>query len=267
MNLPLLFAEHSAPELAMLGLCLFLLGMTKGGFPVGSLALPLMILAWPQQTGAARSAVSFMLPLLCTMDVIAMFFYFRHVQWNRVQWLLPGTLIGVAVASLLFVSDQHALLAVSDRALKLCIGILGLIFCFWQFLGSRILGRIQENRKPGRGKSALFGFTAGLTSTMAHAAGPVMQMYLLPQRLPKKEFAATNCAYFFLLNLIKLLPFTLLGRIRAEHLQLGAALFPVIPFGVFAGWLIVHRIRPEWYRRFIGIVLFCTSLLLILKSL
>ena len=65
--------------------------------------------------------------MLCLMDLIALCFYRKHVDWRRISLLIPGTLIGVILASALFVSDSAAV-SVSDRVLKMLIGSLGVIF-------------------------------------------------------------------------------------------------------------------------------------------
>ncbi len=260
------FISHfHALDLFWIGLGLFLTGMGKGGFPVGPIALPILILMWPVQSQAAREAVGFMLPMLCLMDVVALAIYWRHVLWGRLIYLLPATLLGVATASFLFVSNDAAV-AVSDRALKLLIGVLGIVFVAYFALKKWILKHIHAS-EPNWTKGNIFGFAAGMTSTLAHAAGPVMQMYLLPQLLEKKKFAATSCAFFWVLNLVKLLPFSMMGRIHADNLKLGIVLLPVIPLGVACGWWLTHRTRQSHYTLLIYCVLLITSVALIVKSL
>jgi len=258
-------SQYATSELFWIGLSLFLIGMSKGGFPVGSIALPLLILVWPSQTQAARSAVGFMLPMLCIMDFVALLFYWKKVFWGRLIYLMPATIVGVALASFFFVSDT-ALVAVSDRLLKIIIGGLGLLFVLYFAIKKWLLNHIHTS-EPNWTKGTLFGLTAGVTSTLAHAAGPVMQMYLLPQQLEKKNFAGTSCAYFWMLNLIKLLPFILLGRIQPTNLKLGALLLPVIPLGVGLGWWLTHKTKQTHYTTLIYAVLLVTSLVLILKAI
>ena len=262
-----MFAGFSVVELAWIGLSVLLLAMSKGGFPVGSIALPILILMWPDQARSARSAVAFLLPVLCAMDVVAIAFYRRQIQWNRLLRLFPASLAGVALGSLLFVSDEAALVAVSDRTLKLCIGILGLCFVLYHATRKWLFAHLVESVQPGWAKSSVFGLGAGVTSTMAHAAVPVLQMYLLPQKLPKLQFAGTTAAYFFVLNLVKMLPFALLGRIQTRNLALGGALLPLVPFGVGLGYILVRMMKSRHYTGFIYAVLFITSVLLIVKSL
>ena len=258
-------SQFAALDLFWIGLSLFLIGMSKGGFPVGAVALPILILVWPVQAQAARESVGFMLPMLCLMDVVALVIYWRHVQWGRLIYLIPSALLGVAIASFLFVSDE-AMVAVSDRALKMLIGLLGILFVGYFAAKKWVLRHIRA-AEPNWTKGSAFGFTAGMTSTLAHAAGPVMQMYLLPQHLDKKKFAATSCAFFWGLNLIKLLPFSLMGRIQVENLKLGAVLLPVVPLGVAFGWWLTHRTRQRHYTILIYTVLLITSITLIFKAL
>jgi len=258
--------DYTIADLGWIGLSVLLLAMSKGGFPVGSIALPVLILVWPNQAKAARSAVAFLLPVLCSMDIVALAFYRRQILWRRLARLFPATLAGVAVGSILFGSDEAALVADSDRGLKLCIGVLGLLFVLYHAARKWIFAHLGGDRQPGWGKASLFGLGAGLTSTLAHAGGPVLQMYLLPQKLPKLQFAGTTAAYFFVLNLVKMAPFALLGRIQSQNLVLGAILLPLIPLGVGAGYLLVRSMKTRHYRGFIYAVLFVTSILLIAKA-
>jgi len=258
-------SQYAALDLFWIGLSLFLIGMSKGGFPVGAIALPILILVWPTQAQAARAAVGFMLPMLCVMDIVALSFYWRKVQWRRLVFLMPATVVGVALASLLFVSDESAVIAVSDRALKIMIGVLGILFVVY-FAAKKWILRHLHASEPNWTKGTVFGFAAGMTSTLAHAGGPVMQMYLLPQQLEKKKFAGTSCAFFWMLNLIKLLPFAMLGRIQSENLKLGAALLPVIPLGVALGWWLTHKTEQKHYTIIIYAVLLITSVTLIVKA-
>ncbi len=259
-------SQYSFVDLSLIGLVLMLSGMNKGGFPVGLIATPLLILVWPVPSHAARAAVGFMLPMLCLMDVIAMTIYRKSIEWQRLKYLWVGSVAGIALASILFVADEAALLAVSDRALKICVGILGMLHVIYVAARRFILRRLDHALQPAWGTGALFGFSAGLTSTLAHAAAPVMQMYLLPQKLPKKRYVATNGAFFLVVNLVKLLPFASLGRITKDSLVLGGAMLPVLPVGVALGWWLTHKTSQEHYTLLIYTTLLITSVLLIVKA-
>lgn len=257
----------STAELVWIGVSVLLLGMAKGGFPIGSVALPLLVLVWPTGEDPTRRAVAFILPLLCMMDVTALVFYRRHVQWRHITPLFPAMIVGVAVASILFVSDTTGIVAVSDRALKLCIGGIGLLFVAHQAFRKKILKKLERTRTTSPLVASIFGFFSGIASTLAHAGGPPFQMYLLPRGLPKMAYAATTVAFFFVLNLVKVPPFALAGRLDAPTLILGAALLPIVPIGVGLGYLLVRWMNPKHYVGFIYTILFATSGLLIVKAL
>ncbi|MCF7854269.1 MAG: sulfite exporter TauE/SafE family protein [Candidatus Pacebacteria bacterium] len=257
----------SVPEYLPIAACIFLLGMSKGGFPIGAVVLPTLILVWPTAIGPAKHAVAFMLPLLCTMDVVAVTLYRAHIQWRRVIHLVPGSLIGVLLGSIFFISDSHAFISVSDRALKIIIGSIGILFVVYRLGRHWLAAHIPHRETPRPAVNLGFGLTAGLTSTLAHAAGPVAQIYFLMQNLPKMQFAATIAGFFFGLNLLKLIPFVALGRLDLATLSLAAKMLPVVPLGVGAGYLIVRTMKGTWYLAFIHIILFITATTLIWKAI
>jgi len=258
-------AGVSLSHFIWIGASVFILGLTKGGLPVGPLALPILVLAWPEQRAAARSAIGFMLPLLCVMDVNAVIAWRRHIRWGLIAPLLPGAVVGVAAASLLFLQADGPGAALSDRVLKFLIGAVGMGFVLHRALSGRI--RSAGPARPGRVRAGLIGLAAGVTSTIAHAAGPLAQMYFLAVRLPKNEFAATLAGFFFVLNLIKVPPYALFGMIHTGNLLLAATLLPLVPVGVFTGCALVRKMSGTHYIRFIYVLLFGASAVLIVKSL
>lgn len=258
--------ELELHSIIWIGLSVFLLGMSKGGFPIGNVALPLIVLSWPASAQATRHAVAFMLPLLCLMDIGAWLVYHRHIQWHLLRPLFPGMLAGVAMGTVFFVFSPAQGAGISDRVLKGAIGALGLIFSLWHLIQPRI--RHYLTQKPPVGITAwIFGGMAGITSTLAHAAGPVMQMYLLPRNLPKMHFAATTAAFFMVLNGVKLVPFAAAGRFTHANLSLALLLLPLIPAGVSSGYWLVKRTRQQNYVRLIRAVLFGASLLLVMRAI
>jgi uncharacterized membrane protein YfcA len=82
---------------------------------------------------------------------------------------------------------------------------------------------------------------------VANAAGPVMMIYLLSMRLPKKEFIGTSAWFFFIVNIVNWVkvPFSVsLGLITAQSLLLDAVLAAGVIAGAVAGAFIARRI-PE----------------------
>jgi uncharacterized membrane protein YfcA len=262
-----IIATYGITGLGWIALSLFLTSMSKGGFPVGSIAVPLLVLMWPEETGAARAAVGFMLPMLCLMDLAAFVLYRKYVRWDRIKPMIPGSIAGVALASILFISEKYAVLHVSDEALRIAIGVLGLGFVGWHAAGSWIRRHLETAHIPSTKLCFGYGIVAGICSSLAHAAGPLMQMVLLPQRLPKMQFVATMVAYFFFLNWIKMIPFTFMGRIHEQNLTLGLLMLPVIPIGVLTGFALVRITHQKFFITLVYCALAVTSTFLILNGI
>lgn len=245
----------------------FLTSTGKGGFPAGPVAMSLLVLVFPGQTEAARSAVAFMLPLLILMDIFGFILYRKHILWKKMLPLIPGTLAGVALATILFVSKENSFVYIPDKWFRLFLGILGLSFVIYRALKSWLIQKLaNKDRGGGIAAAGIFGFLAGVVSTMSNSAAPLIQMYLLPQKPKKMNFAATVVAFFFFLNVLKMVPFSLMGRIEVKNLLLGVWMLPVIPIGVAAGYGLVRIMKERHYTVVIYAALMVTSTLLIIRS-
>lgn len=60
----------------------------------------------------------------------------------------------------------------------------------------------------------------------------------------KTLFAGTSILFFFVVNLIKLVPHALLGQLLIENLIVSAALLPLAPLGIWIG-LKLHGIVSQ----------------------
>ena len=93
------------------------------------------------------------------------------------------------------------------------------------------------------------GLCAGIVTMLANAAGPVMTVYLLSQRLEKKEHLGVFSRFFLFINLFKV-PFSAdLGIINPRSLATNLVLLPCVVVGILLGWQILKRIpqKPfEW---------------------
>ncbi len=239
---PLLFVL-----LGSLGAMVFGMGKVGFGGGVGILAVPMMILACG---GDSSKAVGLMLPLLIAADYCAVAAWWRQWQWRSIAQLLPGVVVGIAAgAGVIAALKQIGADEVTDAALKLLIGIIALGFVVLRALQWR-LHRTWTFR-PVPWQAAAGGGLVGLTSTLAHAAGPVATMYLLSQRLGKRRFVATNVCLFWIVNQLKLVPYGLLGLIRTDTLTMGVWLIPGVVAGALLG-RVLNRLLGE--RSFAGII-------------
>src|SRR5205814_1613799 len=85
-------------------LAIFLIGLTKSGFGSGAglMIAPMTTLAMAHLPKyGADAALGLLLPLLMVGDIIAIWQYRRLLSMQIVKRLIPGTLIGVILGSLL----------------------------------------------------------------------------------------------------------------------------------------------------------------------
>lgn len=240
-------------------LAVFLIGLTKSGFGagVGLLNVPMIVLAMSRIPGRGPdAALGLMLPLLIAGDLIAVWQYRHLFSLGIVRKLLPGTLAGVVLGGLLLWSfhNQPPKLAVGLIKTEIGIESILLVALHWW----RQAKGVQTHLLPEPIRSHLTGAFAAVSSTLAHAAGPIVAMYLLPLRLDRQLFVGTCAIYFFLLNTAKL-PAYYAGGMFANASPLFAACFlPLVLAGALFGFWVNKRISD---RLFGGIVYAVTFLL------
>jgi uncharacterized protein len=226
---------------------IFLIGVSKAGFAtgLGMLTTPLLATAMP-----AHQAIGVVLPLLIASDLATLALFRRHWRLELIRWPLLGALIGIALGMLLVKS-------VPDTALKLSIGCAG--FALTTLLIVRNLWYPTRAYAPGPLQGTGVGTLAGFTSTLAHAAGPIMALFLLAQKVDKAAFVATNGLFFTLNNLLKLPPYVGTGLVNDSTLKLGLHFLPTVLLGVATGWLLNRSLPQKHFNVIIYALLFLTS--------
>ena len=215
---------------------LLISGISKSGFGsgLGILAVPMLALTMPTTQAAA-----IMLPILCVMDLAALWAY--RGTWSRenMKIMLPGGLTGILVGALTF-------RYVSEAGLKLMLGAVAIGFLLQRWISA---SATQEKTVPTAGKGYFWSTLSGYTSTLAHAGGPPMSIYLLPQKMDKALLVGTTVVFFTIMNYFKLIPYTLLGLFDSSNLATSAGLAPLGVLGIFCGvWLRKHIPEDLFYR-------------------
>ncbi|EAS43035.1 sulfite exporter TauE/SafE family protein [Photobacterium profundum] len=209
-------------------------GIGKGGLggALGIIAVPLMAL-----TIAPTQAAAILLPILCLMDVFAIKEHYRHADYTQIKLMLPGAVVGVVLAGL-FLS------VTPEAGLKLLIGGLSLLFCL-QYIASRNKVKKKLGVVSGVITAWFWSVLSGFSSTAIHAGGGPASIYLLPLKLDKVVLVATMAVLFGIINLFKLVPYTLLGEFDQTNLLTALVLMPLAPVGVKLGIKILHRVSQD----------------------
>lgn len=121
--------------------------------------------------------------------------------------------------------------------------------------------------KPTVAKSSATGFFAGVSSTIAHAAGPIISLHLLPQRLERGAFISTGGMYFFLLNSIKLPGFYKVGMFSHTPIQWYLYLGPLVVIGTLCGRWLTRRINDAMFANIVYGLTFVMGIYLLAKGI
>lgn len=212
------------------GLCC---GISKAGLAgVGMLTVLLMAEVIP---GKASSGV--VLPMLVFADVMAALMFRQKILWHHIRALMWPVLAGIVTGWLI-------LAKLPNNAFRPLIGGMVLLMLALHLIRARV-PRLAEMLPHSQAFTRGTGWFAGLSSMVANAAGPVATIYLLIQKLPKKEFVSTMAWLFLFVNLAKV-PFSLsLGLIGEGSLSLNAALIPCVLIGLALGRAAVHRLPQK----------------------
>lgn len=233
---------------------MLLTGLGKSGFGsgFGALATPLLALTIP-----AADAAALLLPLLIIMDLFTLPYYWNRFHAGHLRILLVGALVGIAIGAYYFNALSH-----NEQAMKIGIGALSVLFVLIQVGRSLILGALHD-RKPSWIIGWLMGAIGGFTSTIAHAGGPPVTIYLVPQKLPRDQFVGTTAILFAIVNIVKLVPYYSLGLLRVSNITTVLLLAPLAYLGVRLGVFLNQRFSEKWFTRFIYAFLFITGLELV----
>lgn len=229
-----------------------LVGLSKGGFggAFALLGVPLMALAIPPVQAAA-----IMLPILIVMDMVSLWAWRRHADYQTLVIMLPGAIIGIAVgwATAAFVTDAM---------IRLIVGLVALWFV-WRYVAARIAagrGADVPARGHNRGLGSFWGMIAGFTSFVSHAGGPPYQIYTLPLKQDPRIYTGSSVRFFAVINAIKLIPYFALGQFDAQNLKTSALLAPIAPVATLAGAMIVRRMKPDIFYPFMYAMVALTAL-------
>ena len=230
------------------------IGVSKAGFGggLGMLTTPLCVIAF-----GPKDAIGILLPLLCAGDFFSLFHYWKKWDARNLLWLMPGVVPGIVIGTTLVGRF-------SARELNLAIGIIAVSFVTFQIFKDAIF-KAEQKLRPSHWLGFPVGLVAGITSTFAHGAGPVVAMFLIPQKLPKEIFVGTSILVFSWINWLKVPFFVHAGLIRPETLKTTLCFLVLIPVGVKLGIWLNTRFSEKGFLRFVFVATFITGIQLIFQ--
>jgi uncharacterized membrane protein YfcA len=205
------------------------IGLSKSGL-AGTATLNVVIMA---KIFDAKPSVGIVLPMLIVADLMGYLINRKGGSWKQIVPMIPAAVVGVIAGWLLL--DR-----VDNGTARIVIGILILALLAFNVVLNR---RREQLLALTRDRTFTWGMggIAGISTMLANAAGPVMTVYLLAQRLEKKEHLGVFCRFFLFINLFKL-PFSgSLGIVTGPSLMTNLVLLPGVIAGIILGWLLLKR--------------------------
>ena len=231
-------------------------GISKGGFGSGAAFAAASILALVIEPGLALGV---MLPLLMLIDASALRPYWRKWSGIDVKLLLIGGLPGIAVGAALY---QVA----SPDLFRLLIGGVAVGFVVWHLALASGLIRLARTRMPDLA-GVLIGSVVGFTTFVSHAGGPPAAVFLLSRGLTKTQYQATTVLLFWVLNIVKFLPYAALGMFTAQTFLANLVLAPFAILGTWIGVRAHHLVTERLFFALTYVLLFVTGTKLIWDGL
>jgi len=213
-----------------------IVGLTKTGVPgVGILAIVLMA-----SVVDAKQSVGLLLPVLIMGDVFAVTYYRRHAVWRHLLRLMPSAFIGIVIGYFLMG-------AIKGWQLRPLIGAIVIIMLALEEWRARRLAHVEF--RASWATALPVGVAAGITTTLANAAGPLITLYFIAMRFEKERFMGTAAWYFLVLNCVKI-PFFVAQDpplVTGASVRAGLCLLPAVAVGALAGILVLKRMSQKWF--------------------
>lgn len=253
------FMEPGVPPVVFwvfVGLAIVIQGISKSGFAGGAgiLSLPLMLLVMPVNLVAAT-----LLPLLILCDFNAIYHHWHNKDWEHVLRIYVPAVFGIVLGALVWWWVGKQGVESYSVAIKRFVGVLAIVFGFYIVAKESSMMWV-ERHKPGPRAALVAGIAAGFTSTIAHAAGPIVSLYMFGQGMGKSLFVGTVAWTFTLINLTKLPFYLTVGLVDFGVLQFDLVLIPLIPLGSYLGHWMHTRVSERAFNRVIMVLTFLAGL-------
>jgi uncharacterized membrane protein YfcA len=233
-------------------LAAFIIGLSKAGLRgIDMMNVTIMAIVF-----GSKASTGIVLPLLCVADVIAVFYYHRHAQWNHfwklIPWMVIGILVGVYVGK-----DLNEAIFRKLMAIIIIVTV-------------AIMIALEMRKKPLIPSNKLFvanmGLAAGFTTMLGNLAGAFSNIYFLAMRMPKNDFIGTAAWIFLVINLFKV-PFQVFfwKNITLDSLHTDLLLLPAMLIGFWIGLKIVSKIKDDSYRKVVIVLTFLGAIVIFFK--
>lgn len=262
-----MLSEYMLPGVSPLVFWLFvsaaiiIQGISKSGFAGGAgvLSLPLMMLVMPVDKVAAT-----LLPLLILLDMNAIYHHRHNKDWAVIRQIYIPAIIGIVLGALVWWRVGQAGIETYGGYIKKFVGVMAMLLAFYILAKEASLEWVR-GKKAGPRIGWVAGIFAGFSSTIAHAAGPIVSLFVFSQDLGKTLFVGTVAWAFTLINLTKLPFYVAVNLVDFSVLRFDLFLVPLIPVGSYLGKWMHYRVSERLFNRIIMVLTLLAGIQLLLN--
>jgi hypothetical protein len=232
------------------------------GIGAGIFLLPFLSLILPPKIALGIGA-----PSMWVSDIVGVRNYWKEWDNNELKVLVPFALIGVIFGGLIVKMTPN-------DVFKFWVGVFAVVSSTYNIFSKKLpsfqnqLTRSSwKNLTDDEKITALFGFLGGVASTVIHAGGMVMSVYLLHRNLDKRTFVGTFVVFFAIVNFLKSLTYIAIGILTTEIVLILITISPLIILGGLTGNLLNKKIPQELFRLIVLSIIFIIGARLIFSSI
>ncbi|WP_298138239.1 sulfite exporter TauE/SafE family protein [Acidiferrobacter sp.] len=225
---------HRPMLLALLLLIVFAAFYVRAtiGFGSGLIAVALLSLYFP-----VKEVVPVVLLLDLLGSVLLGAYDFREMQWQELTWLIPGSLVGLAIGAVIL-AHTHA------QRLTLFLGIFILAYVVYA-----IAAKPERVARIARAWALPLGVFGGIIGSLYGGGGPPLVAYLQMRHLEKRAFRATFQAIALADNVVRGGLYAAFGLLTWPLTAVFAVMAPAAAFGLYLGNHLHMRINQRLFLR------------------
>lgn len=214
----------------------FITGISK--FSTGGMGF--IILALTLTVFPSTEAIVVLLPMYLMGDIMVVSSYRANISWPALKQLLPLAALGILLGSFL-------LSYIDTNTFNKLLGII--------ILMTLSLGAYLEWKKISFMQTPkvlrTMAFSSGVISILANAAGPIISLYLLEQKLSKKSYLTTRSWIFLIINIINIIKIIIvasLGILNWPLAKQSLITLPALFVGAGIGYLLLKQLNLKQFK-------------------
>lgn len=188
-------------------------------------------------------------------EPIRLIMFWDNIDWKVSKYYVIPAILGTLLSAWLFSNIEL-------KWLQIIVGLF-LISTIFQY-------RFGKKEKSFEMKLKWFmplGFLIGFFSTLIGAVGPILNPFYLNYGIEKEAMIATKTANSFIVGLVQISSYTVLGNLQGKLWLYGIVLGLGATLGNWVGKLYLKKISNILFRRLVIAVMALSGIVMIVKSL